>query len=102
MLQELLGVKVPGKPEPAKAKTTQPPSPPSSAGAAGAKAIPVSSSPVPPIYDSRSPSPLAGLRMGEAPISLDMARAELQKLKDASLSDGDPSRQLRKDLAVIS
>lgn len=40
--------------------------------------------------------------MGELPVTLDMARAELQKLKDASLSEGDPSHQLRKELAVVS
>ncbi len=48
---------------------------------------------------ARSPSPLQGMRMGEAPITLDMAKAELQKLRE---TEAEPTHQLRKDLSIIS
>jgi hypothetical protein len=76
-------------------RPAQPPSPTSAI-----PQPPKASSPIHPY--SRSPSPLAGMRMGEAPITLDLARAELQKLRDSSLSEGDPSHQLRKELTVVS
>eukprot|EP00026_Physarum_polycephalum_P001526 Phypoly_transcript_01528.p1 GENE.Phypoly_transcript_01528~~Phypoly_transcript_01528.p1 ORF type:complete len:1080 (+),score=256.77 Phypoly_transcript_01528:75-3314(+) len=99
MPKELLVAKAPppAKTEPPK----RPPQPPSPTSASPSPHVPKSSSPIPPAY-SRSPSPLAGMRMGEAPITLDMARAELQKLRDASLSEGDPSHQLRKELNVLT
>lgn len=54
--------------------------------------------PTSPTSSSRSPSPL--LPGGPIVTTLDMARAELQKLREATLADG-PSHQLRKDLAVL-
>lgn len=51
-----------------------------------------------PLSGTRSPSP--HLQLGDGLTTLDMARAELQKLRDAQLEG--PLNQLRKDLAAIS